>query len=79
MDTSFKGEVISDFDNGECQETKTEKYRVDQSQISRRIKNQTIIMQDAASSYRKLYRKGTNIIGTSICVSFYGKPAFDFQ
>ena len=79
MDTSFKGEVISDFDNGECQKTKTEKYRVDQSQILRRIKNQTIIMQDAASSYRKLYRKGTNIIGTSICVSFYGKPAFDFQ
>ena len=79
MDTSFKGKVISDFDNRECQETKTEKYRVDQSQISRRIKNQTIIMQDAASSYRKLYRKGRNIIGTSICVRFYGKPAFDFQ
>ena len=79
MDTSFKGEVISDFDNGECQKTKTEKYRVDQSQILRRIKNQTIIMQDAASSYRKLYRKGRNIIGTSICVRFYGKPAFDFQ
>ena len=79
MDTSFKGEVISDFDNEECQKTKTEKYRVDQSQILRRIKNQTIIMQDAASSYRKLYRKGRNIIGTSICVSFYGKPAFDFQ
>ena len=60
--TVFEAGVINDYNKRDCQETIAEKYCVDQSQILRWIKNRTTIMQDAASSHRKLYRKDRKAI-----------------
>ena len=60
--TVLEAGVINDNNNRDCQETIAEKYCVDQSQISRWINNRITIMQDAASSHRKLYRKDRKAI-----------------
>ena len=55
---AFKAEAINTYDNGANQESIAESFGVTQSQISRWLKKRTTILEDAASSHRKLYLKG---------------------
>ena len=55
---AFKVQAINAYENNMLQEDIAEKYGVAQSQVSRWIKTKDKIMMDAASSHRKLFRKG---------------------
>ena len=55
---AFKAEAINVYDNGANQESIAELFGVTQSQISSWLKKRKTILEDAASSQRKLYLKG---------------------
>ena len=55
---SFKAEAINACDNGANQRSIAESFNVTQSQISRWLKKRKIILENTASSHRKLYLKG---------------------
>ena len=55
----FKAEVIDQMEQpGSTQESVAEHFRIDQSQVSRYVKNKIEIMRDAADEYRKKLLKG---------------------
>ena len=55
---AFKAEAINTYDNRASQESIAESFVMTQSQISRWLKKQKTILENAASSHRKLYLKG---------------------
>ena len=56
--SAFKAKAINAYEHGANQESIAESFGVTRSQISRWLKNQKIILEDAASSHQKLYLKG---------------------
>ena len=56
---AFKAEVINALDEEDAtQESVATRFNIDQSQVSRYVKNKSQVMKDAADSYRKNLKKG---------------------
>ena len=57
---TFKAMVINAFEESEnvCQDDIAEQFRINQSMVSRWLKDRHTIMKDAASVHRKLFKKG---------------------